>query len=752
MAYAPIALTMPQYDRTNLNNHWLKAYEQGTTTPLAMATDITGGTTLAKAELDTQGFPITSGDARFIPFIDGDYDLWLFPTEAEADANDTTDAIQLADNLNADPLSDLVNTETSESIADLKLLEGMANQRIFVLSYYEPNFALANPYDGGGGQFAWDATSTESDNGGTIIKATAITVGRWIRVLDQVINVKWFGAKGDNATDDYAAIQASNDVLPAAGGSLFFPAGTYLINTGVIISDRISVFGEGDASLVKINATSMIGLSVGRGCIVRDLAITASTKASTIGIKLVGQETLLEHVYAHTCDIGIQVTYWSNTLLNCNAISNNTGLSAYAPSSITEINDLTVDGGYYWGNADYAVYIGDERETTSISSAEFYGFTIRIKNIDADQGKIKVVRLGAVSIQGVHLEQGGASNDAAIEVGNSGVSSDSIRAISIEDCYIKNYPIAINIYGDVRSVRINNSYIRSCDYCAIYLQSDITEIDVGDNYYSSISGPNVHTGYRSGTQPAFSNLTILDDGIKSGVQTILSSLANHYYPGAIGFSNADKVTASHSTKRRYKLPVTSITGTVAGSVFTCDTVADALNFNGGDEITITNNTNAKYIQTIDYSTGAISFDYGSTGGAQTLGQVFAVVRHVGYISAVPTTGTWEIADRVYDSIPAPGSIVGWICTTRGTFSAATDSTGETDGSTAVITGLTDTSDFNIYEYVTVSLGMPSAGAAYQILGITASTITLDTNSTSAQTGAVVATVDPVFKTFGTISV
>jgi hypothetical protein len=69
-----------------------------------MATDATGSTTLAKSELDAQGFPTTAGSARFIPFIDGDYDLWLFPTEAEADANDTTNAIQLADNLNTDPV------------------------------------------------------------------------------------------------------------------------------------------------------------------------------------------------------------------------------------------------------------------------------------------------------------------------------------------------------------------------------------------------------------------------------------------------------------------------------------------------------------------------------------------------------------------------------------------------------------------------------------------------------------------------
>jgi hypothetical protein len=115
MAYAPIALVLPQYDDLSLANWWLKAYEQGTTTPLAMATDATGGTTAAKFQVDSEGFFITAGNARLIPFIDGQYDLWLFPTAAEADANDTTNAIQFADNLNSDPSAGRPTTASKDS-------------------------------------------------------------------------------------------------------------------------------------------------------------------------------------------------------------------------------------------------------------------------------------------------------------------------------------------------------------------------------------------------------------------------------------------------------------------------------------------------------------------------------------------------------------------------------------------------------------------------------------------------------------
>jgi len=101
MALAPIALIAPNF--SGYANYWLKSYEQGTTTPLSMYTDSGGGTAMAKAEINTNGFIITSGSALVIPWINGDYDLWLFSTEALADANDTSSALQLADDLDADP-------------------------------------------------------------------------------------------------------------------------------------------------------------------------------------------------------------------------------------------------------------------------------------------------------------------------------------------------------------------------------------------------------------------------------------------------------------------------------------------------------------------------------------------------------------------------------------------------------------------------------------------------------------------------
>lgn len=97
MALSPVAFIAPNY--RDFKNYWMKAYEQGTTTPISMALDSDGDVTVAKLELNADGFLESAGGALVIPYIDGFYDAWLFPTEALADANDTTNAEQVADNI-----------------------------------------------------------------------------------------------------------------------------------------------------------------------------------------------------------------------------------------------------------------------------------------------------------------------------------------------------------------------------------------------------------------------------------------------------------------------------------------------------------------------------------------------------------------------------------------------------------------------------------------------------------------------------
>ena len=89
--------------------------------------------------------------------------------------------------------------------------------------------------DGGGGAFVWNATDTRTADGGTIIAVTGIATGRWNRVYTGALKVGWFGAKGDDTTDDTAAIVATDTAAVALGGSVLL-TGVYKVASTVLHS------------------------------------------------------------------------------------------------------------------------------------------------------------------------------------------------------------------------------------------------------------------------------------------------------------------------------------------------------------------------------------------------------------------------------------------------------------------------------------------------------------------------------------
>jgi uncharacterized membrane protein len=82
-------------------------------------------------------------------------------------------------------------------------------------------FVLAS---GIAGTFVRDATVTV-DNGGTEI----VGVHGWRRVFDGGYSVEWFGASGGGVDDDSVVIRSTIAAAPA-GGTIHFPAGTYLVS------------------------------------------------------------------------------------------------------------------------------------------------------------------------------------------------------------------------------------------------------------------------------------------------------------------------------------------------------------------------------------------------------------------------------------------------------------------------------------------------------------------------------------------
>ena len=104
------------------------------------------------------------------------------------------------------------------------------------------------------GEWYFDPLDTTSiDNTGTVVQSSA---NRFKRVLvDVLINVKWFGAKGDQIADDTAAIQAAFDFTRTEnkGYTILFPIGNYKITATI------------DHTCPVESSPRIIGESKGRG-------------------------------------------------------------------------------------------------------------------------------------------------------------------------------------------------------------------------------------------------------------------------------------------------------------------------------------------------------------------------------------------------------------------------------------------------------------------------------------------------------
>lgn len=130
---------------------------------------------------------------------------------------------------------------TVDSIAALRLLSSARNQRAFVLGYY------AKGDLGGGAYYVDQADTTSADNGGTII--VAADGARWKLSNNTSVNAHQFGAKGDGATDDRAAIQAAINYAATAGLSVHFSAKVYKVGqapgkTYCLLNPGVSMIGE----------------------------------------------------------------------------------------------------------------------------------------------------------------------------------------------------------------------------------------------------------------------------------------------------------------------------------------------------------------------------------------------------------------------------------------------------------------------------------------------------------------------------
>ena len=150
---------------------------------------------------------------------------------AGAGANGWTDI--LVTNIDNKPLRTVI-VEQVESIADLANIAKADKRTVIVKSYNAPNYALAKPFDGGGGPVIYDASKADINDGGMVING-------WVRQADDV-KVEYFGARGDHTTDDYPAINKAAQYCAINNKELIFADKVYLCLSEIIIDGADTLF------------------------------------------------------------------------------------------------------------------------------------------------------------------------------------------------------------------------------------------------------------------------------------------------------------------------------------------------------------------------------------------------------------------------------------------------------------------------------------------------------------------------------
>ena len=156
-------------------------YEPGTTTPKAVYSDDTLATSLGTSlTTNAAGEPTTLAGAVAR--------LWWAADAASFD-------VQVTAGASSRTWSSVVVSDSG--VASLLPISNITALRAATWPSGRPTQAqvISNWTTGdGGGVFRWDAASTATDNGGTIIKETAVTTGRWIRQWVGPVFVSWFGS------------------------------------------------------------------------------------------------------------------------------------------------------------------------------------------------------------------------------------------------------------------------------------------------------------------------------------------------------------------------------------------------------------------------------------------------------------------------------------------------------------------------------------------------------------------------------
>jgi hypothetical protein len=176
------------------------------------------------------------------------------------------------------------------------------------------------------------------------------------------INVLDYGAVGDGVTNDAAAIQAAVN----AGTTVYFPAGTYLINTAISVPSATTLYGENKVN-TKIKAGAAINMlsvaSVNYNVRIRRLTLDGDSLAaraisSVAATNGASAHMLIEDVEVANCtDKGIYLKFMAYATLKDVYVSNVAANTSAYGLYLENAANCEIQGGLYYNSKLGSIYL-----------------------------------------------------------------------------------------------------------------------------------------------------------------------------------------------------------------------------------------------------------------------------------------------------------------------------------------------------------------------------------------------------------
>ncbi|AWD93046.1 hypothetical protein HSE3_gp094 [Bacillus phage vB_BceM-HSE3] len=514
-----------------------------------------------------------------------------------------------------------------------------------------------------------------------------------------------FGTKGDGVIDDTQAFQSAIDYCSANKvATLVVPPGTYAVRK-LIIKSNVNIVGTGSSSVIKgywaanyadygivyfdkscsnssisnikIDANGAERVAFPNGTVVDNairlegcsnikidsvIIVNASKGYSISCLHFFGAGTSPDQMVRNIVITNSEITVPAGGVHGINVVSG---------SNITIHNNIinnTLSNGYC---------IDLESATPDLAKSQYY---------DQDYSSLSNIKVSNNTCYGsgvAYYGQGLSKNKGIVITNNYIEITKDIHAFhtfKAQNCiYSENYILYKNPSASRQAFYINGRDILVKDN-TVELHNNCSDLFVSYGT-QTIASDSRATSWKSSDNNRFiGNRVISKGGVPvttfkisdSGYHTVTLNKIEPIASSQVVQCTSEGIDFINNSANSLLWGFVAESSTTVSARFIRNTIqCGKCNLSGIDRLFISENemygNNASYAMWNDLRGANNKLIYSDNiiiGLAKPSDYILGPV--VSYSNSEPTSGSWKVSDRVENTVPIPGSFVGWICTTTGT--------------------------------------------------------------------------------------